>query len=84
MNFMHIKTVKGRRYLYRQISRRKGKKVLSIMEYICALGAIAAIAAAAASPGSLVASVVTVRLTSGRYATRSRQTASCSQRRMRP
>jgi hypothetical protein len=47
MSFMRIKTVKGRRYLYRQISRRKRKTVLSIMEYICALGAIAA----AASPG---------------------------------
>ncbi len=48
---MRIKTVKGRRYLYRQISRRKGKTVLSIMEYICALGAIAAAAASPGRPG---------------------------------
>jgi hypothetical protein len=48
MTFLRIKTVKGRKYLYRQTSVRKGKKVRSVMEYVCALGWIAA---AAASPG---------------------------------
>jgi hypothetical protein len=51
MSFYRIKTVKNRKYLYKQTSRRKGKKVLSIMEYIGALGAIAAAAASPARPG---------------------------------
>jgi hypothetical protein len=33
MSFFRIKTVKGRRYLYKQTSVREGKKVRSIMEY---------------------------------------------------
>jgi hypothetical protein len=48
MTFLRIKTIKNRQYVYRQTSVRKGKKVRSIMEYVCALGWIAA---AAASPG---------------------------------
>jgi hypothetical protein len=48
MTFLRVKTIKGKRYLYRQRSVRKGKKVHSIMEYVCALGWIAA---SAASPG---------------------------------
>ena len=46
------KTIKNKRHLYLQTSVRKGKKVLSIMEYNCALGAIAV---AAASPGRTAA-----------------------------
>jgi hypothetical protein len=38
MSFLRIKTIKGRRYLYRQTSVRRGNRVLSIMEYICAVG----------------------------------------------
>jgi hypothetical protein len=48
MTFLRIKTIKNRKYLYRQTSVRKGKKVRSIMQYVCSLGWIAA---AAASPG---------------------------------
>jgi hypothetical protein len=48
MTFLRIKTIKGKRYLYSQTSVRKGKKVRSIMQYVCSLGWIAA---AAASPG---------------------------------
>lgn len=48
MSFLRVRTIKGKQYLYRQTSVRKGKKVLSIMEY---LGALIAIGAAAASPG---------------------------------
>jgi hypothetical protein len=48
MSFLRIKTIKGKSYLYRQTSVRKGRKVLSIMEY---LGALVAIGVAAASPG---------------------------------
>jgi hypothetical protein len=38
MSFHRIKTIKGKQYLYRQTSVRKGKKVRSIMEYIGAVG----------------------------------------------
>ncbi len=48
MTFLRVKTIKNRKYLYRQTSVRKGKKVKSIMQYVCSLGWIAA---AAASPG---------------------------------
>ena len=51
MSFLRIKTVKGRKYLYRQTSRRKGKKVLSIMEYICSLGWIGVAMASPGNPG---------------------------------
>jgi hypothetical protein len=51
MTFLRIKTVKGRRYLYKQTSVRKGKKVRSIMEYICAIGWIAVAAASPGRPG---------------------------------
>ncbi len=51
MTFLRVKTVKGRRYLYKQTSVRKGKKVRSIMEYICSLGWIAVAAASPGSPG---------------------------------
>src|SRR5258707_9603794 len=51
MTFLRVKTVKGRRYLYKQTSVRKGKKVLSIMEYICSLGWITVAAASPGSPG---------------------------------
>src|SRR5258708_39998499 len=42
MSFLRIKTIKGRRYLYRQTSIRKGKKVYSLMEYLCAIAFVAA------------------------------------------
>lgn len=51
MSFFRIKTINGRDYLYRQTSKRKGKKVLSIMEYVGALGAIAVAAASPGKPG---------------------------------
>jgi hypothetical protein len=51
MSFLRIKTIKKKRYLYRQTSVRKGKKVRSIMEYICALGWIAVAAASPRRPG---------------------------------
>ena len=51
MSFLRIKTIKKKRYLYRQTSVRKGKKVHSIMEYICALGWIAVAAASPGRPG---------------------------------
>jgi hypothetical protein len=51
MSFLRIKTVKGKRYLYRQTSIRKGKKVVSIMEYICAIGWMAAAASSPGRPG---------------------------------
>jgi hypothetical protein len=41
MSFIRTKTIKGKQYLYRQISVRKGKKVRSIMEYIGAVGGAA-------------------------------------------
>jgi hypothetical protein len=34
MTFTRIKTIKGKQYLYRQTSVRKGKKVRSFMEYL--------------------------------------------------
>jgi hypothetical protein len=45
---MLIKTIKGKQYLYSQTSVRKGKKVRSIMQYVCSLGWIGV---AAVSPG---------------------------------
>jgi hypothetical protein len=48
MSFLRIRTIKGKQYLYRQTSVRKGKKVRTISEY---LGALGWIAVAAASPG---------------------------------
>ena len=51
MSFLRIKTIKKKRYLYRQTSVRKGKKVHSIMEYICAMGWIAVAAASPGRPG---------------------------------
>jgi hypothetical protein len=52
MSFLRIKTIKKKQYLYRQTSVRKGKKVRSIMEYVCALGWIAAAAASPSYVGS--------------------------------
>lgn len=37
MSFIRVKTIKNRRYLYRQTSVREGKKVRSIMEYLGAV-----------------------------------------------
>jgi len=48
MTFLRIKTIKNKKYLYRQTSVRKGEKVKSIMQYVCVLGWIGV---AAASPG---------------------------------
>lgn len=48
MTFLRVKTVKGRKYLYRQTSVRKGKKVKTISEY---LGALFWAPVAAMSPG---------------------------------
>ena len=38
MSYLRIRTIKGRRYLYRQTSVRKGKKVTTISEYLGAVG----------------------------------------------
>jgi hypothetical protein len=40
MSFLRVKTIKGRRYLYRQTSVRKGKKVTTISEYLGAIGSV--------------------------------------------
>jgi hypothetical protein len=41
MTYLRVKTIKGRRYLYRQTSVRKGKKVHTISQFLGALdGAI--------------------------------------------
>jgi hypothetical protein len=48
MTFLRIKTIKNKKYLYRQTSVRKGKKVKSIMQYVCSLGWIGV---ASVSPG---------------------------------
>jgi hypothetical protein len=51
MSFLRIKTVKGKQYLYRQTSVRKGRKVKSVMEYLGALGWIAASTVSPGHPG---------------------------------
>jgi hypothetical protein len=48
MSYLRVRTIKGRGYLYRQTSVRKGKKVKTISEY---LGALFWMPIAAASPG---------------------------------
>src|ERR1700712_3549684 len=48
MSFLRIRTIKNRKYLYRQTSVRKGKKVTTISEY---LGALFWAPLAAMSPG---------------------------------
>jgi hypothetical protein len=51
MSFLRTKTIKGKTYLYRQTSVRKGKKVKSKMEYLGALGWIALAAVSPGKPG---------------------------------
>lgn len=51
MTFLRVKTVRGRKFLYRQTSIRKGKKVHSIMEYVCSIGWIAVAATSPGKPG---------------------------------
>jgi hypothetical protein len=48
MSYLRIRTIKNRKYLYRQTSVRKGKKVKTISEY---LGALFWAPLAAMSPG---------------------------------
>lgn len=48
MSYLRVRTIKGRGYLYRQTSVRKGKKVKTISEY---LGALFWAPIAAMSPG---------------------------------
>jgi hypothetical protein len=48
MSYLRVRTIKGRGYLYRQTSVRKGKKVKTLSEY---LGALFWAPVAAMSPG---------------------------------
>ncbi len=48
MGFIREKTIKGRRYRYYQHNVRKGKKVVSVMTYLGAVGAMTAISVLAA------------------------------------
>ncbi len=48
MSYLRVRTIKGRSYLYRQTSVRKGKQVKTISEY---LGALLWAPVAAMSPG---------------------------------
>lgn len=51
MSFLRVKTIKKKKYLHRQTSVRKGTKVHSIIEYVCALGWIAVASASPGRPG---------------------------------
>ena len=48
MSYLRVRTIKNRKYLYRQTSVRRGKRVHTISEY---LGALICIPIAAMSPG---------------------------------
>jgi hypothetical protein len=51
MSYLRVRTIKGRGYLYRQTSVRKGKKVKTISEYLSALFWIRMSAASPGHPG---------------------------------
>src|SRR5580698_10047628 len=51
MSYLRVRTIKNRKYLYRQTSVRKGKKVRTISEYLGALFYIPLAAMSPARPG---------------------------------